>query len=377
MFLRSFDTKRYQELQAQKAKILEKQRKLIKIKECKGPGRTAGVEGEGESSSGGDKASESSDNTVVEDSDGGTNTGDFGVTMTLMEEEEEEGEGVCNGTYGSGGARMDEGKNVAVNGQTKTVATNGKKSAKSKETKSSKSSAPRVQSIYADLKAAREKATTAKAETGGSQTPTQMQYLTVPTVIVTQAPATEPVKEYTIIARRNQDALQRETEMLDNEQSSGVYSLAKDVITDASQGKQCSPHQSPSRKTNTDAYAVVDVVDRSKQMVDEINGNSEKHVSYDNSVKNNTDKYKKSDIRKPIKPGSDYKDIISMYKYSKMSRSAGYHGDIDTSTSSLEPDYCDLGQLDALTSRLTGTDRLVITEEQLSSLHTVTSSSSG
>ncbi|WAR09045.1 hypothetical protein MAR_019003, partial [Mya arenaria] len=372
MFLRSFDSKRYHELQTQKAKILEKQKELMKIKEKKEKKKKQG-NGDNVGEVGDERAEADVENHVtVED-------GAFGITMTLKEEVPES---EMDMIVEKAGKETSNSKTSNANG----IKSPSAKTSKSKESKgkgagkSLKSVQPKVQSIYADLKAAKE-------EGKGNASSVVMNGMLNDNEAKSEVTSEQPVKEYAIIAKLNQKAIQRETELLDNESKTGVYAKVNPGEVTAN-GKELTESTETTRKTNTDAYAIVDLYE-TKSIVDEINGNVSNALDQTKDV--HADKTTEEVVPKststlsakylPGKPtvgNTGYREIVYNYRHGKMSLSAGYHGDMDTSTSSIEPDYMDIGQFGALlTNKLTTRDKLVITEEQLASLQTVTSSSSG
>ncbi|KAH3734451.1 hypothetical protein DPMN_040891 [Dreissena polymorpha] len=425
MFFRNFDSKHHQELQklqAQKAKILEKQKELLKIKDSK--------------SRKSDLPNGEADNEI--------NAEDKEHVVDANDNVADSGKLVIHSAYNEG--------TVSDNLELQANATlvnqeQGVKEAKemSKTVKSGKSNRKeQFQSIYADLKAARELQTKAVAEaenpkvsttknkskdpltnkqteSGASNTSVNQhkdqtkgtsktsedkgkEKVKIASVkgdkhvainglsneqsskaVIKKSPSGQMVKEYSIIAKLNKDALKRETELVDNENKSDTYAKTN-MLKHGPEKTNLSASMAGLLSTRTEAYAVVDL-EANKTLVDTLNGNigntgtlSLGRIRDSKNLDNANTAVGETSIDTKIGT-MDYRDIVHNYRqHSKMTRSAGYNGDIDTSTSSIEPDYMECGYLDAyISSKLTlqNKDRLIITEEQLSSLHAVTSSSSG
>lgn len=369
MFLRSFDSKRYQELQAQKQKILEKQKELMKIKEKRDAKRKAQ---EGKKGSNGENGEIVPDTSL--DSQRVMNTdGSGGVKQDSNDVVDKDDSTLEEVTSEDTGKSEDEMKVDMQNKNSvlQSVGNTGKKQSKDLVKGSSdctESGPNQLRNDTSKYKANQEQldvVNTAQGTTG-----------------IKKSLSGQNVKEYAIIAKQNQQAIRRETALLEQKSGPGVYAKTDNSVSkpDKQNVKPVKSTKVPKQsKANSDAYAVVDLT-VTMNLVNEINGNTLDDTT--EKLANQSDGKSDSKGRSSSKGLGyvDYKDIISNYKhYNKMSRSAGYSGDIDTSTSSLEPDYVDYAQMDQyLSSKLAlNKDRLVITEEQLNSLQTITSSSSG
>lgn len=366
MFLRSFDSKRYQELQAQKQKILEKQKELMKIKEKgdakkkqKDTGKTSGTEDELE------KAAESAE---IKDIEGASSVvtkfvaSADGTTEETVSEilDFTEPDIKCESDVEM---KTENGENNPNENDEKSTKKQSKTSITVRPSETVIQNGASVENVKAVSKAKPADA----ANSGQGQRGLK------------KSLSGQSIKEYAIIAKQNQQAIKRESELV-QKTDTGIYAKQDILVNKTEEMKRnqemVKKLMGKQNKSNSDAYAVVDltVTMNLVNAINEnnVNGNTEQ-VTANGSVGKGSSKHRKGTGY------TDYKDIINNYKHhNKMSRSAGYSGDIDTSTSSLEPDY-DYAHVDQyLTSKLSlNKDRLVITEEQLNSLQTITSSSSG
>lgn len=366
MFLRSFDSKRYQELQAQKQKILEKQKELMKIKEKRDAKRKAQ---EGKKGSDGENVSDTSvDTQRVINTDGSG-----GIKQDSNDVVDKDDSTLEEVTSEDTGKSEDEMK-VDIQNKNSTlqlVGNTGKMQSKDIVKGSSDCTERGPNQLLNDT-----------SKYNANQEQLDVGNTAQGTAGIKKSLSGQNVKEYAIIAKQNQQAIRRETALLEQKSGPGVYAKTDNSVNkpDKQNIKPVKSTKVPKQcKANSDAYAVVDLT-VTMNLVNEINGNTVEDTT--EKVANQSDGKSDSKARSSSKGLGyvDYKDIISNYKYyNKMSRSAGYSGDIDTSTSSLEPDYVDYAQMDQyLSSKLAlNKDRLVITEEQLNSLQTITSSSSG
>ena len=412
VFLRNFDSKRYQELQAQKQKILDKQKELIKIKEKKDAKKkeqdgtasdlSTGTETETEEVAeleeieGEDGSACVDIKVVVNDFDDVDGVIDAGGELKDSVNSQDVSEAMINGNTGENELLK---KNGVVGNETDHISekvkvdTSKVKTAqkadsvtpakvKQERTQGSGNSKAGVKTVKGNGVIANSNANVIVDNLSKGQVQRGIK----------KSLSGQNVKEYAIIAKQNQQAIKRETEIVQNT-GTGMYATPDTIGTQNSKTQGTNKNQEIAKKllakaakqnkANAEAYAVVDLT-VTMNLVNEIkennlNANTEPVATTGATVAKTSTKSKSGGKGTGY---TDYKDIINNYKHHhRMSRSAGYSGDIDTSTSSLEPDY-DYSHMDQyLSSKLSlnslNKDRLVITEEQLNSLQTITSSSSG
>ena len=407
VFLRNFDSKRYQELQAQKQKILDKQKELIKIKEKKDAKKkeqdgtasdlSTGTETETEEVA---ELAEIEDEdgsvcvdikVVVNDFDDVDGVIDAGGELKDSVNSQDVSKAMINGNTGKNEL---EKKNGVVGNETDHISEKVKvDTSKVKTAQKADSVTPAKVKQERTHGSGNSKAGVKTVKGNGvianSNANVKVDNLSKGQVQrgIKKSLSGQNVKEYAIIAKQNQQAIKRETEIV-QKTGTGIYATPDTIGTQGTNknqeiAKKLLAKAAKQNKANAEAYAVVDLT-VTMNLVNEIkennlNANTEAVATTGATVAKTSTKSKSGGKGTGY---TDYKDIINNYKHHhRMSRSAGYSGDIDTSTSSLEPDY-DYSHMDQyLSSKLSlnslNKDRLVITEEQLNSLQTITSSSSG
>ena len=407
VFLRNFDSKRYQELQAQKQKILDKQKELIKIKEKKDAKKkeqdgtasdlSTGTETETEEVAEleeieGEDGSVCVDiKVVVNDFDDVDGVIDAGGELKDSVNSQDVSKAMINGNTGKNEL---EKKNGVVGNETDHISEKVKvDTSKVKTAQKADSVTPAKVKQERTHGSGNSKAGVKTVKGNGvianSNANVKVDNLSKGQVQrgIKKSLSGQNVKEYAIIAKQNQQAIKRETEIV-QKTGTGIYATPDTIGTQGTNknqeiAKKLLAKAAKQNKANAEAYAVVDLT-VTMNLVNEIkennlNANTEAVATTGATVAKTSTKSKSGGKGTGY---TDYKDIINNYKHHhRMSRSAGYSGDIDTSTSSLEPDY-DYSHMDQyLSSKLSlnslNKDRLVITEEQLNSLQTITSSSSG
>lgn len=394
MFLRSFDSKRYQELQAQKQKILEKQKELMKIKERKDKKEAkrkkklneyaeealsfaAIPENETEALSAVDTTKEL-ENTENEEKDLKVKTSkprspeSKSVTSEAQESTADEEDAELTGNIDAVDAAS------ATNVENEVVVESKVEDPTITDNVKVLKEEPKTAKII-DLQ--KKSNDTIKAESDSDKISDTV-----------SKPLNEPsgkvAKEYAIIAKLNKEAILRETEHVVQKSETLFAAINGNVtkeeskkVSKSSSGNDEDIKESP-MKTSTDAYAVVDL-NVTMSLLKDINDELKDKKNADKALKvvGNSESVSakvlnlKDDVRAIY---LENKENFNLRNQNYMSRSAGYHGDIDTSTSSIEPDIDPaVDQFLAAKFSCNGKERLIITEEQLSSLQYVGSSSSG
>ena len=355
VFLRSFDSKRYQELQLQKQQILQRQKELLRIKDKQGVNKTK-------------REAEYSSLNDGQDANGNIETEEIG-----------------NGSVMHNTLEMSKMKKRAGNVFTVQASVHAVRSP--------------TEIVEAKVTQSNELEPTTGSEKKTNEVPKCPDTVTEETVNdKVKADKKQYLKEYAIIAEQNKHALQRETQLVEQEadiesqyskivaiDSESCKSLSDTDINDIS--NPCKLKQFKKEKKKD--YAIVDL-DKTLVVVQNMikegkeNGVTKTESMRDTEVENigsSTDTLK-GDSGDHVVPLTN--DLTQIYVNRKqhagrMSRSAGYSGDIDTSTSSLETDID--SAIDKFLAKEVYSkeqqDRLVITEEQISRLHNVGSSSSG
>lgn len=366
MFLRNFDSKRYQELQTQKQKILDKQKELIRIKDNKDKKEVK----KKNISNGVNNGVNTVVNGITENvpEDNGSDIAEAGVpticvtddipetsivgpealpesTHETIEETMRDSEGIIGSE-----SKLEIEKENSENGDSTTGAIS----------ETSEKQNDMVQSAQ-ELAQISENVSENAGETLG-----------------------KVVKEYAIIAKLNKEAILRETELV-VQKSEIVYAEINDSASSDNEkvnkvktGNDVVVKETSSKglKTVTDAYAIVDL-DITMSLVNEINDEAEKipeSTESNKSIPGNVNVKRTGN-----KSNSMTNNENNYVRYQNcMSRSTGYHGDMDTSTSSIEPDGDSaVDQFLVAKFSVKHKERLVITEEQLMSLQYIGSSSSG
>ena len=389
MFLRNFDSKRYQELQAQKQKILEKQQELLRIKEKKEKKEAKRKKKSKEI------VEESSSFAVIPESET-ENTDEVSDSTEGVATSENESIDVTSESEGADSAHLNTASVDIPDGAIPTdVVNEPKEQLKSKCDTVTKTEGSKIENVASKIENVAKEGNVNKNKQGKSKDTNGVVKFEEPLEKklgiagkTSQQTNVKPEKEYAIIAKLNKEAILRETELVVKKSETLFAGLNGDIPTeDDAKVKKSKTKSKEQKKTNTneslksniEAYAIVDL-DVTMSLVNEVNDiNANKETvpevtetdkTLTNTIQNDSDEMRSLFI--------DNKDNTYIRNQNYMSRSAGYNGDIDTSTSSIEPDVdVAVNQYLAAKFIMNNKERLVITEEQLSSLQYVGSSSSG
>lgn len=381
MFLRNFDSKRYQELQLQKEQILHKQKELEKRKEKKAKKERKRM------SKKFDQITESAEETLS-DTDQSVNSDSTCNESTCDGSDSSEVIAACMAALAADG-------NVSSEG-----ATNLNEEFVTKEIDKAIQGATECDTVVDNainedlgastcgvtIKLIKSEEETVNAQSNDGDKSKVLNSKEEGEVLTPAVIPAKASKEYAIIAKINKQALLSQTELV--EQESGIKSASDSESEKSSKVNQSPRKHSPLNnnsmngpnkkaavqgiaKSKAQAYAIVDL-DETMTITKLHNGTTKIKIGpevtkqmTDNDSKHNSKEHIESLYRK-------------RYMSGRMSRSAGYNGDLDTSTSSLETDI-DTAIDQYLLNKLGdhGNEKLVITEEDLSGLHYLASSSSG